>query len=474
MRTCNDPLKACDLFLEDLRTSVFLGALVFLCFFRARWAFHASTIADEHCYLATVYQILHLGREGTCPDNYFAPGTAILWLPGAIVGWVFAWMGRGELDPWIVPSIALLSFSYWVTCLFLLTRLLRASVTNPLPAMSGSLWGLVLLLNIPVLYYAVARPLMAHTSELMMALAALLALKRLRFALAIGLGASLCFIRYNDLPIFLVLAGGYIDSLRGEVIKKQYLLNGKKLLAIAAAVGIVALYVAWVATIRSYGGLTLAVLQEASFDGLGRFLVGTAWGVVWVQGWWLLTIVMGCVYFHRISFAAKGAILWNLVEVLLCISWGGNGADFAYRYLIGSSAGALIVWFDLLDQKILSWMAFRAVALAGAIWLTFLTSVYKTIEALGYVRADGSPAHFLLNLIDHILDPEVYKIMALQQVPFLSLLWTVRARESEFSFLSLNPSDFRILATVSIALTIVIGFVGIKTVSRKRALGGVK
>lgn len=430
---------------------------IFLLFFRARWAFEPSWQSDDGCYLAQAIGMAGMDNSSICSNlsqNYFAPGAPLLWLPATLLGkWGADFLGGGSRAAWVTTLGSLENFLFWGMSLGLVLGVTSRSSALRLDARGEkdpSFLSLLFLLNVPVLYYATHRPFMSHAAEWMMASAFLFALSRENLRWATGLAALLTLIRFNDFPAFLLILGKAIDRAPNARLSR----TARTLLA---ALGAVSAYFIFGFKYSYYSVSHL--IRDFSWSYIPTFLFGLDFGVVWTAPFWLSALLLGTWFLPRLSWCARGAWAWMFLEALLCVGWGGNGSDFAYRYLIGSYAAALVVWFKILERKREQFLRpFLAIVGLGAFTLTYFLVTYKTISGMG----PHSPSHGLHNpdflwksVTSLFTQPEVFSVAALQQLPLVTvyLSW-FHASDPAFQRYLVSPGVSLITLTLATVLSL--------------------
>ena len=166
--------------------------------------------------------------------------------------------------------------------------------------------------------------------------------------------------------------------------------------------------------------------------------------------------------FKTLGTLARAGIVWMFAELALCFLWRGNGSDFAYRYLIGSYAGALMVWLEFLGvaDRVLKRVS-ESLLLLNAFWLFWLAWIYKEhVDVLPIPDQIGnwSLEDLQLNSLSALFDPSFY-LLPLRHSPIAALYnsWINPAGLSSFSE---GPNDFRFwlcsLATILAILGLVV------------------
>lgn len=348
----------------------------FLLFFRPGIALRLLGSFDERCYMGWIYWLVGTASDG-CEGKSHWGGIALLWLPFGLVGALIASAYQESTEAWIVMLVGLSSFLYWAVSLFLIEQILdhyRAKSSNRL--LQRFYLSPLLLLNIPVLYYATTRPLLVHAPECMLALLSVLMLLKKRLMYFFLCATLLTLTRLNDAPIFLMALGYTLDQ------KKRVQSEFRYGLAFCIAVFFGAVF--YIGTVRGYNGVSLVqLLQSFTLSRFLQFFLRSDWGVVWTQPWWFFSLCLGTYWAVRQPKAEwiMGAYAWILFEFLICILWGTHGSSYGFRYLIGSYAAALVLcleWWKAsprdLNRPILG------VLCIGSFWNTLLNWIYPTLE----------------------------------------------------------------------------------------------
>jgi hypothetical protein len=334
------------------------------------------------------------------------------------VGWFASVVTGGDAATWVLAFVSIMSFTFLGATLYFILRILR------MRSLSSPVLALMVLMNIPLLHFAVQWTKMSHPAEAMLAFGTVLALMRDRLSLALLSAAALMLTRFNDAPIVLLILGYILDR------DPRRKLPPKLLYPAFALTGLSLLSAVWILFVKGYGGLTLPqLIRDFSWKSAGHFIWGADWGMLWTGTWWLLSLLLGAIGWKRLSWLGRGALLWLVAELVVCILWRGNGSDYGYRYLSGSYAAALVVWLEALAWDTWVPRAFRWSVVYGGLLHLYLNVVYKTIHGLGPIlgpnltRAEdgfGNPT-FLLKVAENVFNPEVYKTAALQQLPAVTL-----------------------------------------------------
>lgn len=334
--------------------------MVFLLFFRARWAVRGWWEGnDDACYRAIALAWTGLTHGGCASDSYF-PGIALVWAPAAaLTRLTSAHAPEMGMAFWV----GFQSFGLWAASAWLCYRIIRRRFAIE------ERWVWVLLLNVPVLYYATARTSLPHAGEWFVALWMLDCLERQRLSFALLLGVLLTSIRFNDAPALLLVLAAALENKQWS--RRQW---GPLTMGLAFLVGGTLAHLLF----NGYNGHPLIKqVWEVGFANVGTVALGQDWGLVWHTPLWAVVAVAGVRGWQHLSGVGRMGLVWMGTEFLLCATWPTNGSDFGYRYLIGSYVGALRVGMELWPHLRFV-RAARALAITGALWLCLQTWVYRT------------------------------------------------------------------------------------------------
>jgi hypothetical protein len=190
---------------------------------------------------------------------------------------------------------------------------------------------------------------------------------------------------------------------------KRAALVGASLLVLAGLA-----YVLWLGFVAGYNRFNFTPLVTGfSISRVSVVLFAGDWGLLWTAPAWLLCLIVGVVRFRRSSMASRFAVLWMLGELGMCMVWPGNGSDFAYRYLIGSYAGALVIALEAsrAGDLAIAGSAIRTLWTVSACWLTWVTWIYKERpEFTPYHTLDRMWTHpeLMSNSLKALLSPDNY------------------------------------------------------------------
>jgi len=416
---------------SETALTLFLVALVFLLFFRSPWALRANWPSDDGCYWHTLSGWIGMTPHGCMEEgrrSFYAPGAPLLWLPAALPAIALAWLTNTVTEDWVTPMVGLWSFFLWgIALIFLQKTLAHAHILNSLRWKSSPLAALIILLCVPALYYATHRVGMAHTAEIACAMATLYFTHVRAWAWACVASLLLLLTRYNDAPVVLFLGGAILDTFQKspESLLPQWSMTTKRWALFGCLAVLCSLMLALASSVGFQNYTLLDLLKAMSWASVSTVFLGLDFGTVWTAPWLIAAVLLGAVFFGRLSWAGRGAWLWIVLEFFLIIGWNGNGGDFGYRYLIGCYAGAIALWIELIGLIPSAQSSFRVLTLFNGITLTFLLFTYRTLPGTG----PHNPGEGVYNEF-HILHAMHYgfeyfrhmlKIAFYQQIPFVTL-----------------------------------------------------
>ena len=338
-------------------------------------------------------------------------------MPAAITAKVWALASGSNFTDLLTICVGLMSYVYWGATLFLLNETLNLTHGSPAPNFSftnfRSWLPVILILNIPVLYYGTHRTTLVHTPEIFFAFLIVWFLVKNMPNRALGASLLLTALRVNDAPsiIFAIAA------------RKQLSRLPKILISILILIGLFAL------SQRGYNGIHFKDFvfryREKYNFGYGPLFTG-AWGLFYTGPLWLLAFYGGI---HRLRFDPSmiGAVFWLLAEYAIIVVWWGQGSDFGYRYLIGSYGAAFWVFIqDSQKTELLKNWGFRILSVIAALWMSWLTWIYKERpEFTPYpIRNNGwTHPRLQLNSLEALLDPSLY-LVPLRHSPVATIYFT--------------------------------------------------
>jgi len=429
-----------DFWHSDLATTLLLAFLIFLLFFRARFAFMPNWNSDDGCYLQILSGWIGMFPAG-CYDrpHFYAMGAPLLWLPAALPASLLSYLGPWTMEDWVVPAVSLWSFCLWSIALIFLQKTLASRETLfVLGWRSSPRAALLLILCIPALYYATMRNIFSHSAEIACAMATLYFTQKRSWVPAMVSSALLILTRYNDAPVVLFLGGALLDH--GDA--KGFLKHRRLILSVLAAsclgfLGLAAFY-----GFQNY--TLLHLIRDLSWESTLNTFLGLDFGLLYTAPWLLGALFLGFLRIPHLSWRGRGALAWVTLELLLVIGWNGNGGEFGYRYLIGCYAAAIALWLEVLELK---WprtplkrlstqgvqSAFRILTVFNAVCLTYILITYKTLVHMG----PHNPAvgfynpYFLVKAISApFYLPKIFFFAPMQQFPLVTLFVSFYKKET--------------------------------------------
>jgi len=357
-------------------------SLSFLLFFRSGIALRLSGVFDERCYFSWLELLMNMNLAG-CESSSHPPGIALLWFPFALLGKGFAYFLQEEPENWIIAFTGLSGFLFWGLSLTILARIcekIANQTQDPLLKkwLQNDWIPPLLILQIPALFYAGTRSLMAHSGELFLALALLWAILSARYFWSLFLFFLLLVTRPIDFIFLLPLAMGFSKETNPAREK------GKWPLALICSGAV--LYLIKVAIVSGYHHTyLLPLLKNFSWRQVGSFLFRSDFGLFWTQPIWVLFVARFLNRYRRLSPFCWSLGFCSLFAGLTTLLWPTHGSTFSFRYLIGTYPCLLVYFF--LDAPHWSLNALKLKVLTGlmcfqAVWLQILLWVYRGPETL--------------------------------------------------------------------------------------------
>ncbi len=428
---------------------VFILSVFLLCFrpaaaFRTSWGGH-----DDDCYKA--WLMTSLGAPSPlCHSGSYLPGIALLWLPSALFALAYHALGYAELFATVAVGVGLTSFAAWAVGVWAIVALLeKEGEERPL------LLGAVFSLAVPVLYYATSRTALAHAGEFCLGALALYALRAGRTGLSIALAVWLAATRLNDVPFLLVIAGSLADEGRlkglGQWRRRGLVWAGFAAIAVFAAVFLFDLIF-----VSGYNRVPLVWhLFRFRFERVFEVLYGSDWGLLWTGAFWLFCWIGGLARWRELTWAARASVLWMTSLFAFCCLWPGNGSDFAYRYLVGSYFGALILWREWKPSAFVKRLGYAVLGL-NAFWLTYLTLAYFSRPRLRPHRSwiGWISPGLQIEAVDAFRDVTTYLMAFWRSALGITVSFFTRdtAAPPDFALASDMISDQRLKLTVGLTL----------------------
>lgn len=342
-------------------------AIVFLTFFKARWGFRAEGF-DESCYLEWLNKLI--GRP--YPQCYLAthfPGIALLWLPAAGVASLFHGFSGIPFQDWLEPFIGLTAFLLWVGSFSLMIRLYEERVLLSEKRMNPC-WALLLFLAIPSLEFATRRTFTSHCGEFLLAAATLYFLYKRKYTFALIFAAWSAATRINDLPILAMVVGKLIDD--KDLLSKnraRVLLSGFAMCIITAAG-----YVVYQMGFKvGHAGAQLGdILQKIDLHSIQLVFFQKEYSLFLFAPLWVFSFLLGFTHFKKLSWMARGGLLWMLAVLIFYIGHSGyltyTGPQL--RLFLGTYAAVACIAFELLSLNRNFFLGFTLVTVFQSLWLT--------------------------------------------------------------------------------------------------------
>jgi hypothetical protein len=353
---------------RDLMAVLPFVCLIFLAFFRAKWAFTNYGGMSDRCY----YNILlkFFGEAGlNCTSNSYPLGTSITWIPAALAAKMVAFVTPYSFQDWLPAFVGTWVFLMWATSLYVFFQICKLLFKNELSEKNI----FAIFLGIPLIFYATQRTSMSHAPEFLFCALFFLALIQKKYFPSLLLGAFCILIRFSNAPLLLILWAAVPPAARMR--------NFNRLAGISSVAVLV--FCIYLLTFRGYNGDYLkSVVPRLTLANLSHFLFGADFGIVWTAPWWLFIFIAGFIYQKKISWMARACLAWMLALFVLCWAWRGHGSDFGYRYLIGSYLAALYILFEL--SAINPWLLSTSKVLSyfAAIWTSYCLWIYRTTDDL--------------------------------------------------------------------------------------------
>jgi hypothetical protein len=410
-------------FRTDAATAILIGCVIFICFFSSTLALRIvpeNWQADDGCYLQHLGDYIGIEGDDICqkPYNYFPRGVALAWIAPGLIGKAVGHLLHESVTTWILPFVALGTYVIWALGIFLVIKILRATPKLGLAPEWVPAFAIFVVFSTYSLYYGTVRVFMAHGVEMTWAFACLYFVPKDQFVPALLFAVLTTVTRYNDAPIILLLIGRMLDQRRTWAAlptRHRVLIGGGAASVVAAG--------AWIALYKGYYDTTFFdLLADAPlWSGFREFTFSNKWGMLWSGWWWLGAWVAGMVRFRRLSWLGRGATIWLSLEALLAIVWNGNGSDFGYRYLIGSYAGALAIWLEVIPEVSSRLKrVFQSATVLNGVWVMLMTMIYMaTPYTRTYWDTNGTcyvPQNMTARIFENLLNPTAYAVALARQV----------------------------------------------------------
>lgn len=372
--------------------------------------------ADEGCYMQQLGYYLNIEGDHVCGNPAFrAAGVTLVWLPFAFIGKYLAHLESQNVTEYILSLVSFGTVLFWAATFYFVKRI----VSDGQRRWRDYLFVLFILLNVPSFYYVFTRPFMPHAAEAMFAFGFIFFLKQNKPLQSLLFAILLTVTRYNDAPVFLMLFAWIYENRKntqGYSIDRRVLLITKFVLVLALAM------TGWIAFVRGYDSYTVFdLLADTKWKGFYDFFISSNWGVLWSGTWWLAAFLFGFFHIKKLSLTGRAALVWMLLEAILCIGWGGNGNSYGYRYLVGSYAGALVIWLELQGLQPNYRYVFHFFTLLGGAWLYWTLLMFGVIpNTVAIWSADGltclNDTDAMFYTFKHAFNPDYLKQALFRQI----------------------------------------------------------
>ncbi len=356
-----------------------LLSLTFLVFFRSTTAFSIYTPADDANYIRILVELLNWEMPYELSQKlFYYPGTSLLWIPSAFISYfgelIFGVSRYTLLPPMVgLNSFFLICFSSVLIFLALKRSLSQFFTLNQLQFLS-----FMLTLVSPVLYYGTFRTCMSHAAELFSCALFLWALVSQKLIPTFLAALLVVLVRPNGFPVFLAavaLAFSQTSNLKPELLRLLKVLSIAFLLIATITAGYVALSGTYNdgnsdAFFTAFKNLNLSEVRHVLFGG--------NFGLFWTAPWWLLMLIMSLFFYRSLNLISKACAVWLWSHFVLCVYAGHHGADFGYRYIIGTYMAGIYIFTQLWPHISPKWrQAHQYILRINVIWMLYLTWVYK-------------------------------------------------------------------------------------------------
>lgn len=329
----------------------FFWTALLWCFFgllRPDVALSLYWIHDQHCYAVYLYKLLLSPRSfELCPLPFTSPGIAFYWLPFALLAHVPSWITGINFDEWVWPLVGVSSLLTLPLSMLIARRIFK-DWTNEQP----EFWASVFVISACVIPYMTVFTTFGHAAEFFFAISTIFFLMRRKLGLAFVLASVTAVIRVNDFPLVLMvlleMGRGYFRS-EGPRQTGRYFFWGGALVSTVFAAALS--YWFFVKGYSAPDGTFQDLMKLFGWENLLGTLLIFPYALLPTNPWWCACLCVGTIYFPRLTYSSRMAVLWMFALLIICIAWGTNGGlafHFPfYRYLIGTYVGALVVWHEL-------------------------------------------------------------------------------------------------------------------------------
>ncbi|MFM8269938.1 MAG: hypothetical protein ACKN9V_07090 [Pseudomonadota bacterium] len=459
-------MKKPTVFSDTLSWVLTCTSVVFLVFFRGRWAFMPG-VYDEQCYLEWLHKFIGVPYRA-CYSSSHLPGVAIQWIP---VGWFsrfLSYITGSPLSDWLESLIGLQTFATWGVCLFLFHKIFLA-LEVPFPKIKSV--ALLFFLNMPVLEFMTQLNFGTVPAELLLSSMLVFCLIKERWLLAIPTAFLLNLTRVNDIFAFFLIVGALIDSSKAgklNISRRNQIILGSVFLAflLAALTGVL-----YIGLVTGYNHVFLGdILPRLSPYRWWRGLFMGQWGVFWTAPAAIISFIICCYFTRRLSWLSRAGLLWVFSELALVIALNEIRADYInppWRYLLGSFIGmipAIVETSRHLSQPLKKGCGTLFNFLAG--WQLYLAFVTHSFTILNYWKAkDNLDDWSLLEYLHLLQNPlDLIKLFYVAPVGFTLFSWCKDWRffknyEQYTQYALQGPKLYLLTASTLLALAIVVIYI---------------
>ncbi len=259
----------------------------------------------------------------------------------------WAFEGGGYDESCLRALAGVMSFLFWGISLYCIFGIWSEYRGKQVQFAKSNWWPVIFLFSVPVLQYAVRENLLSHSAEWLVCVFTVWMIVKRQFWIAAAGVILAASIRLHDAPIALMLLGGMWDSRGAKRLPKSVIVAS--VVVIAASV----FFVARIGLVAGYHGILLSHLfAKMDVESWGRVFFTRHNGLVWYLPHWLMVFGSGLLFWRRLSWTSRAALVWMggvlVIHVAHAAWWGGQSQQI--RYLIGCSAGALVVALELMGQ----------------------------------------------------------------------------------------------------------------------------
>ena len=326
----------------------FVASIAYLLCFRPIIAHNIYMKLDDQCYINWLARVFGFPQEG-CEQNPYPPGVVLAWFPAFLGFWIIHLLSSLTYQELMPIMVGVLSFAYWVSSLALLIRIIQETFPKERKIKNFSL-ALFILFATPVFYYSTHRTTLIHSAEFFFSVFLIRNILKEKIKLVLCCAILLTLLRVNDAPTLIIPIGMALDQLKKKAKTERKQIKATICAALFHLLSFL-IYAYWLAFIHHYHHSRVSrIIHHFGFNRFKYVLFALDWGLVYTGAWWLYCLSLSLYFFKKLSWTQRTLVFWCFSQLIICIGWYGNGSDFGYRYLIGSYAGTLILWFYILKN----------------------------------------------------------------------------------------------------------------------------